>query len=116
MKVYLRYSYTMKTNNIFQNVPRDLNEELFTTILEKDSLKLQRIVSEAHTTPEGEWYDQTDNEWFILLQGAAIISFEDKEEVKLEVGDYLNIPAHKRHRVSWTSEEEKTIWLVMHYA
>ena len=116
MKVYLRYSYTMKTNNIFQNLPRNLDEELFTTILEKDGLKLQRIVSEAHTTAKGEWYDQADNEWFILLQGAAVISFEGEEEVKLEVGDHLNIPAHKRHRVSWTSENEQTIWLAMHYS
>ena len=115
MKVYLRYSYTMKTNNIFKNIPIDLNEELFENIIDKDGLKLQRIVSEAHTTPQGEWYDQTDNEWIILLQGSAILTFEDEEEVKLEVGDHLNIPAHKRHRVSWTSEDEKTIWLALFY-
>jgi len=105
----------MKTNNIFKNIPIDLNEELFENIIDKDGLKLQRIVSEAHTTPEGEWYDQTDNEWIILLQGSAILTFEDEEEVKLEVGDHINIPAHKCHRVSWISKDEKTIWLALFY-
>jgi len=105
----------MKTNNIFENIPTNLDEELFETLIAKDSVKIQRIVSEAHITPEGEWYDQTDNEWVMLLKGCAIITFEDEEEVKLKTGDFLNIPAHKRHRVSWTSEDEKTVWLAVHY-
>ena len=106
----------MKTNNIFQNIPTNLDEELFTNILDHKGLKFQRIVSDAHITPKDEWYDQEDNEWLILIQGAAIISFEDEEDITLKVGDYLNLPSHKRHRVSWTSEDEKTIWLVAHYS
>jgi len=105
----------MKTDNIFDNIPQHLDEELFENLLTKDGIKIQRIVSEAHTTPEGQWYDQEDNEWVILLQGAAIISFENEEDIPLKVGEYLNIPAHKRHRVSWTSEEEKTVWIAVHY-
>ncbi len=105
----------MKTDNIFDNIPKHLDEELFESILTKDGLKIQRIVSDAHTTPNGQWYDQTDNEWVIVLQGSAIISFEDEEDVALHVGEYLNIPAHKCHRVSWTSQEEKTVWLAVHY-
>lgn len=115
MKVYLRYSYTMKTNNIFKNIPTNLDEELFEDIISKDGVKIQRIVSQAHTTPDNEWYDQAEDEWVIVLQGSAIIAFEDEKDVKLEVGDHLNIPAHKRHRVSWTSEDEKTVWLVVFY-
>ena len=106
----------MKTNNIFKNIPTHLNEELFEDIISKDGFKVQRIVSEAHTTSEGEWYDQDDNEWVLVLQGSAIISFQNEDDVKLEVGDHLNIPANKRHRVSWTSEDEKTVWLAIHYA
>ncbi len=105
----------MKTDNIFDNIPQHLDEELFENLLTKDGIKIQRIVSEAHTTPEGQWYDQEDNEWVILLQGAAIISFENEEDIPLKVGEYLNIQAHKRHRVSWTSEEEKTVWIAVHY-
>lgn len=105
----------MKTDNIFDNIPKHLDEELFENLLTKDGLKIQRIISEAHTTPEGKWYDQEDSEWVIVLQGSAIISFEEEEDVKLKVGEYLNIPAHKRHRVSWTDEEQKTLWLAVHY-
>ena len=105
----------MKTDNIFDNIPKHLDEELFESILTKDGLKIQRIISEAHTTPKGQWYDQEDNEWVIVLQGSAILSFDNEENAVLKVGEYLNIPAHKRHRVSWTNEDEKTVWLAIHY-
>lgn len=105
----------MKTDNIFDNIPKHLDKELFENLLTKDGVKIQRIISQAHTTPEGQWYDQGDNEWVIVLQGRAIISFEKEKDVLLGVGEYLNIPAHKRHRVLWTSQEEKTVWLAVHY-
>ena len=105
----------MKIDNIFKNIPTNLDEELFQDIIAKDGVKIQRIVSQAHTTPEGEWYKQVENEWVLVLSGSAIISFESDNDIKLEKGDHLNIPAHKRHRVSWTSEDEKTVWLVVFY-
>ena len=50
-------------------------------------------------------------------KGSAAIEFEGEPKlVELERGSYLNIPAHKRHRVAWTSPTEKTIWLVILYA
>jgi len=33
----------------------------------------------------------------------------------LKPGDCLNIPAHKRHRVDWTTPDEPTIWLGVRY-
>ena len=53
----------------------------------------------------------------MVLEGRAAIEFEGEPElVELERGSYLNIPAHKRHRVAWTSTTEKTVWLVVLYA
>jgi cupin 2 domain-containing protein len=33
----------------------------------------------------------------------------------MKPGDFINIPAHKKHRVEWTKPGEPTIWLVVHY-
>lgn len=105
----------MNTSNIFTNIPAPLKEELFEEILSSKNLKIERIVSYGHTTKENEWYNQDSHEWVILLQGKAVISFEDEDDITLKPGDYLNIPAHKKHRVSWTQDSSETIWLAVHY-
>ena len=105
----------MQISNIFNNIPKNINKELFEDIISKDGIKIQRIVSQGHITTDNEWYDQENDEWVIVLQGGATISFEGQDDVHLNVGDYINIPAHKKHRVSWTSENEKTIWIAVHY-
>lgn len=51
----------------------------------------------------------------MVLRGRAVIAFADKASVTLEEGDYVNIAAHERHRVEWTSPDEDTIWLAVHY-
>ncbi|MCH2357427.1 MAG: cupin domain-containing protein [Pseudomonadales bacterium] len=51
----------------------------------------------------------------MILQGEAIICVEDDRDYHLVAGSYLNIPAHTRHRVKWTSPETETIWLAIHY-
>jgi len=50
-----------------------------------------------------------------LLQGEAIIGFEEREDVHLKAGDYLNIPLHVKHQVKWTRPNSETIWLAIHY-
>lgn len=105
----------MNKSNIFDLIPATLKDELFEELISKDALKIERIVSHGHTTPQNEWYDQRNNEWVILLQGEAIISFLNEDEIRLKAGDYINIPAHKKHRVSWTKLDENTVWLAVHY-
>ncbi|MDX2244117.1 MAG: cupin domain-containing protein [Leptolyngbyaceae cyanobacterium bins.302] len=78
-------------------------------------MKIERIVSRGHTSPETGWYDQEQNEWVIVLQGEAVLSFEHEEPLCLKVGDYINIPAHSKHRVDWTDPNQETIWLAIHY-
>jgi len=105
----------MKKSNIFSDIPSELKDEFFKDIVSKDGLKIERIVSKGHTTTQFDWYDQDTNEWVILIQGEAVISFENEDDVRLEAGDYLNILAHKRHKVSWTKPDFNTIWLAVHY-
>jgi cupin 2 domain-containing protein len=107
----------MKTakDNIFNNIPAIIPEELFESLIERENLKIERIISDGHTSPVGEWYNQAWDEWVLLLQGEAILAYEDGTNLKLQVGDYLLIPAHTRHRVEWTQPEVKTIWLAIHF-
>jgi len=106
----------MKKYNIFREIPGKLEEELFQDILQGRVFRLERIVSKGHATPEGQWYDQEQDEWVMVLKGRAGLRFEEEgETVTMEPGDYLLIPAHRRHRVEWTAQEEETIWLALHF-
>jgi len=52
----------------------------------------------------------------MVLKGSAGLLFEgDDKAVIMKTGDYINIPAHRKHRVEWTEPEEETIWLAVHY-
>lgn len=105
----------MNKSNIFGDIPKELKDELFEDIISKDGLKIERIVSYGHTTTEFDWYEQEFDEWVILLKGEATLSFEKEKNLSLHVGDYVNIPANKKHRVSWTKPDTQTIWLAVHY-
>lgn len=106
----------MNKENIFKNIPAALPAELFEPILANGSIRLERIISKAHATPEGQWYDQEKNEWVLLLRGSAGIRLEGSDQVTvLEAGDYLLFPAHVKHRVEWTQKDVETIWLALHY-
>jgi len=105
----------MNKSNIFASIPKELPEELFEDIISTDGLKIERIVSYGHTTTEFEWYEQRSDEWVILLKGEAVLSFFDEDDVRLKVGDYISIPALKKHKVSWTKPNAETVWLAVHY-
>ena len=103
-------------NNLFSNIPDDLADELLETLLDAESVRIERIVSHGHASPDGFWYDQNEHEWVVVLKGAARLQFEgDDELLEMRPGDYVNIPAHKRHRVEWTTPDEPTVWLAVHY-
>ena len=76
-------------------------------------LRIERIVSEGHVSPEGFWYDQDEPEWVALLQGTAELEFEDGRRYPMGAGDWLAIPAHERHRVAHTSSDPPCIWLAV---
>ena len=107
---------TGTVGNIFANTPDRIPDEWFEDILKAETVRIERIVSQGHSSPKGFWYDQDTNEWVILLKGSAGLAFETEDEpLVLSPGDYIDIPAHVKHRVEWTDPEEETIWLAVHY-
>ena len=102
-------------NNIFDAIPKNLDAEIFEQLIESEDVRIERIISKGQTSPKSGWYDQDKNEWLMVLQGAAILSFEDESSIKLKAGDFINVAAHKKHKVAWTEPEIETIWLAVHY-
>ena len=100
--------------NLFGDLPDNLVDELTQTLTPSSQIRIERIVSHGHASPEGFWYDQDQHEWVCLLKGAARLRFED-HSIDMKPGDFIDIPAHKRHRVEWTTPDEPTIWLAVHY-
>jgi cupin 2 domain-containing protein len=106
----------MKIGNIFSNLPRPIPDEIFEEIISSKTCKIERIISKGQASPEGFWYDQEQNEWVVVLKGQAALKFQDNEKViEMGPGDYVNIPAHCKHRVEWTDPHTETIWLAIHY-
>ena len=105
----------MKQRNILTDIPDELSDEVFEILEQNSNVRIERIVSKGHASPATGWYDQKQNEWVIVLQGNATISFEDGTAVSLRTGDYVHIKAHKKHKVTRTSSDPVTVWLAIHY-
>ncbi|EMK6668600.1 cupin domain-containing protein [Vibrio fluvialis] len=101
--------------NLFETIPAELPNEQFTDLLRHRHVRIERILSKGHTSPESGWYDQDEHEWVLVLQGCGTVEFDNGESTTLNVGDYLNIPAHTRHKVSYTSPDQATLWLAVFY-
>lgn len=101
--------------NIYSNLPTSFKEEFFEELIQSEHVRVERIVSKGHVSPESGWYDQDEHEWVIILEGSGILQFEDHTEATLSKGDYLNIPAHTKHKVTWTDSDTPTIWLAVFY-
>ena len=106
----------MRLKNILQHIPEILPEELIEVIQTGNGVRIERIVSKGHVSPKGFWYDQERSEWVLVLQGGAVLLMEGASDpITLGPGDYLNIPAHNRHRVEWTDPNQETVWLAIYY-
>ena len=100
-------------DNLFKSLaPASINESVEVVAQWQDA-RIERIVSHGHTSPEGFWYDQDEDEWVMVLCGEATLAFDDSTRCKLRPGDHLFIAAHRRHRVEHTSLTEPTIWLAV---
>ena len=103
-----------RSSNLFADLRQQMPDALITTLLEAANIRIERIVSHGQASPEGFWYDQDQHEWVIVLKGAARLRFEDGI-VEMKPGNFINIPAHQKHRVEWTSPGEPTIWMTVYY-
>ena len=98
--------------NIFQKLPDNIAVEHFETITTGQNVRIERIVSNENTTKEGEWYDQSQREWVIFVEGSGSIEFEEGRSVTLNKGDHLLIKKQECRRVTCT--DPNTIWLAVH--
>lgn len=101
--------------NIFDGVDIRADAERFDALLQRRGLRLERIVSHGQASPPGFWYDQPHDEWVMVLRGAARLEVEGAPERYLAPGDHMLLPAHCRHRVAWTADDEPTVWLAVHF-
>ena len=107
---------TITTGNILSSLPRKAAQEEISTLLATSNLRVERIVSHGHASPEGFWYDQDWAEWVIVVQGSAELLFEgESAPYVLKAGDYVAIAPHARHRVTATDPREPTVWLAVHH-
>ena len=102
--------------NLLKNIPDNLPEELFDTLVKNDHVHIERIVSKGHTSPKEGWYEQDKNEFVLLLKGAARLEFVDGRVVSMGVGNWLEIPARRKHRVVWTEPDGETVWVGVRYS
>ena len=107
----------IECGNLFANIAAQASEEEIAVLAEEAGVRIERIVSTGQASPPGFWYDQASTEWVVLLMGEAVLRFESVPEPRLlGPGDWLEIPAHARHRVEWTDTERPTVWLAVHFA
>ncbi len=106
--------------NLLAGLPDKLPEELFETLVERSALRIERIISTGQASPPGFWYEQEENEFVLLLSGSASLTLEQEDgllqSLCLQPGDWLILPAHRRHRVDSTANDRPTVWLAVFYS
>jgi cupin 2 domain-containing protein len=93
--------------NLYEYTLPGRGEETMDTLLRQKGVRIERIVSNEARTG---WYDQTEDEWVVLLEGTAELQIGD-ERVPLRRGDTVLLKAHQRHRVLRSSED--ALWLTV---
>jgi cupin 2 domain-containing protein len=104
----------MPVQNLFDEIG-PASAERIDELLVRPGLRIERIVSSGQASPPGFWYDQPQDEWVIVLRGAAGLVVAGEAERSLAPGDFAFLPARCRHRVAWTAEGEPTVWLAVHF-
>jgi len=97
--------------NLLAALPAAGPAEHLQVLLARPGLRVERIISDGQVSPPGFWYEQPEDEWVLVLQGAGSIEYADGRRVALGSGDSLLIPAHCRHRVAETAP--RTVWLAI---
>jgi len=99
--------------NIFDLPEFPLVDELITILAEATNVRIERIISAGQVS--ADWYDQSETEFVALLEGNAVVEYENSKSIVLEKGDTLLIKPHERHRVSYTSSDPPCVWLCIFY-
>ncbi|HMB71112.1 MAG TPA: cupin domain-containing protein [bacterium] len=105
---------TDSSDNLFEGIPELTDEEFAEELARGDGVRVERIVSRGHRSPEGFWYDQDEDEWVVLLRGSAELEFADGRRLEMRPGHHVWIPAHERHRVARTDGDGDTVWVCVY--
>ena len=99
----------------FLVIPKDWDRhsEYTEIILAGDDWRLERIISCGQISPKDFWYEQSEDEWVMVIQGMGEIMWEDGSRCLLNKGEYVLIPKICKHRVSMTSVDLECIWLAL---
>ena len=99
--------------NIFEieKLPEIEEKEIVDILKENEDVKIERIIS---TGQGSDWMVQEKREYVLLIQGNAVIEFNDKT-VEMKSGDTLFIEKRERHRVAYTGENPYCIWFCVHF-
>ncbi|WP_447726497.1 cupin domain-containing protein [Sphingomonas koreensis] len=100
--------------NLFAPMPSTAAGEVFTGLLARPGVRIERIVSGGQATPEDKPFVQDVDEWVVVLAGSAAIRMEGHVEAALKSGDHLLIPGGTRHWVTRTDPDMPTVWLAVH--
>lgn len=102
--------------NIFADFKDEeiLSEELEENLLSIKSARIARIKSKGHFSPKGFWYEQTDDEWVLVLSGEGEIEWPCGRKKLLKEGEWLFLPRGEKHRVSYTSHKPPCVWLAIY--
>jgi cupin 2 domain-containing protein len=104
----------IRSGNLLADIPEKRPAEEIQTLAQSPGVKIERIVSTGQASPPGFWYDQDETEWVFLIAGSAGLLIEGERFSRvLEPGDFVEIPAHVRHRVEWTDAGKATVWLTV---
>ena len=100
--------------NLMTALPRKEAEEITENLVVGNGARVERIVSHGQASPDGFWYDQSEDEFVVVLSGRAKLAVEGRQQdLALGPGDAVYLPAHCRRRVTWTDPTGPTVWLAV---
>ena len=100
--------------NLFTESPDTGEGETLERLAQGREVRIERIVSHGEASEPDFWYDQDEDEWVAVLEGCATLRFESPDEtMSLNRGDWVHVPAHRRHRVESTTSP--TVWLAVFF-
>ena len=104
-----------ESGNLFADIPGVMETEQFADLYAAPRIRIERIVSTGQATPTLEWLDRAglDRMGRTSHRSGRHPTRRRTGPRTLEPGDWLLIPARKRHRVEWTDLSGTTIWLAV---
>ena len=109
-------SVGMSSDNLFQARCPEPGAEIKRQLAAGNGWTLMLINSNGFVSPEGEWFDQAESEWVLVLRGSARLRLSSPDRLfDLSAGDHLMIPPHQRHRLDRTDPDPGTLWLALYW-